>query len=179
MSNSLQNQLKKMGLVTDAQANKVKKEQGKKSRQKRNSKTAVVEESKRIAKEALAKNAERDRQLNLKKTAESEKKAIAAQIRQLIEINRISIEDGEEPYNFTDGDKVKKIYVTGIIKENIVKGRLSIVKFGDGYEVIPSPVAEKIICRDSESVIVSNSRQETSDIDDEYSEYKIPDDLMW
>lgn len=179
MSNSLQNQLKKMGLVTDAQAKKAKKEQRKKSREKRNSKTAVVDESKRIAKESKEKNTERDRQLNLKKTAEAEKRAIAAQIRQLIEINRISIDDGDDPYNFTDGNKVKKIYVTGIIKENIVKGRLSIVRFGDGYEVVPSPVAEKINCRDSESIIVSNSRQETVDIDDEYSEYKIPDDLMW
>ena len=179
MSNSLQSQFKKMGLVSDAQANKAKKEQRKKSREKRNSKTLVVDESKQIAKEAQAKNTERDRQLNLKKTAESEKRAVAAQIRQLIEINRISIEDGDDAYNFTDDSKVKKIYVTKIIKENIVKGRLSIVRFGNGYEVIPSPVAEKINCRDSDSIIVSNSHQETSDIDDEYSEYKIPDDLTW
>lgn len=179
MSNSLQNQFKKMGLVTDAQANKAKKEQRKKSKEKRNSKGVIVDESKLLAKEALAKNAERDRQLNLQKTAESEKRAIAAQIKQLIEMNRISIDDGEDPYNFNDGNKIKKIYVTNAIKENIVKGRLSIVKLGDGYEVIPSPVAEKIKCRDSESIIVSNSHQENLDIDDEYSEYKIPDDLMW
>jgi len=54
------------------------------------------------------------------------------------------------------------------------------VKLGDKYELVPTPVAEKIQQRDVSYVItqVLSAPIET-DEEDPYADYQIPDDLMW
>ena len=76
--------------------------------------------------------------------------------------------------------KIKKIYLTPALQEQLVKGRIAIVKLADKYELVPAPVAEKIHQRDEAIVIVKNSNEATEiDEDDHYADYQIPDDLMW
>lgn len=63
----------------------------------------------------------------------------------------------------------------------LVKGQIAVVRKGDGYELVPTVVAEKIRTRDESVVVVLNTRvekQETEE-DDPYKDYVIPDDLMW
>ena len=180
MSKSLQDQLLKAGLVGKKQANNIKKEQHKKKKSKQKSKEASVDETKVSAQQAIQEKAERDRQLNLERKAEADKKALVAQIKQLIEINKIAKGEGEVGYNFTDNNKIKKIYVTEQIQSDISRGRLAIVKLNDNYELVPKAIAEKIQARDESFVLlcVENAQQEV-DEDDPYADYQIPDDLMW
>ena len=108
-----------------------------------------------------------------------ERKAIQAQIRQLVEMNRLPRDDGEMGYNFQDGTAIRKIFVTEAVHDKLGRGLLAIVRFDDGYEVIPSVVAEKIKLRD-ESCVVSNAATQLEEGDDDpYADYKVPDDLMW
>lgn len=181
MGNSLFEQLKKSGLVDKNKAQKVKQSQYKNKKQKTPKGAATqVDEAKLLAQKAHAEKVERDRQLNQQQKAEAERKAIAAQIKQLIESNCVEERDGDIAYNFTDANVVKRIYVSQQIHTHLTTGRLAIAKLGERYELVPMPVAEKIKQRDEQCIIMSEHAAEPElDEDDPYAGYKIPDDLMW
>ncbi len=175
---SLQEQLLKAGLADEKKAKQINKE--KRKTKKANKGKVLVDEAKLAAQQALAEKAERDREINRQRQAEAEKKAIAAQIVQLVEMNLIDRGQGEIAYQFTDGKKIKKLYVTGKLQEQLVKGLIAIVKLRDGYELVPAAVADKIKQRDESVVLVHIDKSaETVDEDDPYADYQIPDDLMW
>jgi len=179
MGNSLFDQLKKTGLVDERRAKKVKKEKYRKTRQQRQAGTA--DQTTLLAQQAREQKAERARKLNQQRKEEAERKALAAQIRQLIETNRITGHDGEIAYRFTDANVVRQIHVTTELQRQLSCGRLAIVKLGERYEMVPSSVAEKIRERDAACVILCNRGPTDSkpQEDDPYADYRIPDDLMW
>jgi uncharacterized protein YaiL (DUF2058 family) len=180
MAGSLQDQLLKAGLADKKKAKAINKTKKKQAKVERRSKVENVDEAKQQVQQARAEKAQRDRDLNEKKNAEQERKAIAAQVKQLIEVNRISRDGGDLDYNFTDNKKIKKILVDKVMLEQLSRGRLAIVLLNDKYEVVPTVVAEKIKLREPEKVIVCNEAQKVEvDEDDPYADYQIPDDLMW
>ncbi|MBN4079402.1 DUF2058 domain-containing protein [Beggiatoa alba] len=181
MGNSLFEQLKKSGLVDDKKAKKAKHNQYKNNKQKsKKGTTAKVDEATLLAQKAQAEKVERDRQLNKTKKAEAEHKAISAQIKQLIETNRIENYHGDVIYNFTDANVIKRIHISEEIHQHLTSGRLAIAKLGERYELVPTPVADKIKQRDEQYIITCEPSTEAEVIkDDPYANYKIPDDLMW
>jgi hypothetical protein len=138
------------------------------------------DEVKKASREALQAKANKDRELNQALNDKAQKKAIRAQIKQLMESHEVK-DQGEAAYNFTDGKKIKKIYVTETMINQLSRGTLAIAKLGDSYKVIPAAIAEKIAQRDENYILVRNERSatETVDEDDPYADYPIPDDLMW
>ena len=100
---SLQDQLLKAGLIDDKKANKIKKNKHKQTKQKQKNKIETTDEAKLAAQQTQAGKAQRDRQLNQQRKAEAERKAIAAQVRQLVEMNRQPRDEGDITYSFTDG----------------------------------------------------------------------------
>jgi uncharacterized protein len=181
MGNSLIDQMKKAGLVDKKKAHKVKHDQYKNKKQKAKKGSAEqLDEAKLLAQKAQAEKVERDRQINLQKKEEAERKAIAAQIIQLIETNRVEDRDGEIVYNFTDNNIVKQLHVSELIYKHLMSGKLCIAKLGEGYELVPKAVAEKIKQRDEQCIINNDEATETVDDEDNpYADYKIPDDLIW
>ena len=181
MGNTLFDQLKKTGLVNKNKANKIQKNKYKNKKQQSKKGTVEAEtEAQLLAKKVLAENAERDRKINQKLKEQADKKAIAAQIRQLVETHSVQDQDGDITYNFTDASVVKHIYVSDQGYKLLMAGRLAIAKLGEGYELVPQSVAEKIKQRDPECIIaVEHSVDSELDVDDPYADYTIPDDLMW
>jgi uncharacterized protein YaiL (DUF2058 family) len=181
MGNSLFDQLKKSGLVDEKKAKKVKHSQYKAKKQKsKKDSPAQLDEAKMLAQKSREEKVERDRLLNQQKKEAAERKAVIAQIKQLIETNRVEDRDGEIAYNFTDANVVKRMYVSERVHKHLMSGRLAIAKLGEGYELIPIPVAEKIKLRDAKCIIrCDHSIEPALDEDDPYADYKIPDDLMW
>lgn len=181
MGNSLIDQLKKTGLVDKKKAQQVKHGQYK-NQKKKNRKGAAdhVDEAKLLSQKAQAEKVERDRQMNLQKKKEAEHKAVAAQIIQLIETNRVEDGDGDIAHNFTDANVVKRIFVSEQAHKYLMSGRLAIAKLGEAYALVPAPVAEKIRQRDAECIInVDGGVEVNLDEDDPYADYVIPDDLIW
>lgn len=181
---SLQDQLLKAGLVDKNRANKAKKEKQKQSKNQRKMGEKIVNEAREIAQQEKTHKLERDRELNRQKQSQSNKKALMAQIKQLIELNRVDRGDGEIDYSFVHEEKVKKISVGEALQKQLVSGRLAIVTFvkagEDCYELVPAVIAGKIAQRDENSVVQMNQVSESEiDEDDPYADYQIPDDLMW
>lgn len=169
---SLQEQMLKAGLVNQKKLKKTAKGSKKSRTQAKEAKAAV--EANRAA------QLERDQELNRKRDEEALQKALASQVKQLIEMNIVDRKDGDIGYNFTDGSLVKKIYVDKQLQDQLVNGRLAIVRVGEGYELIPAVVADKIAQRDDSVIVVNNDVAETEvDEDDPYADFQIPDDLMW
>lgn len=179
---SLQEQLLKSGLVTTAQAKTAKTDKRKQTQQQRkNNSVPLVDESKELVQKAQAEKAERDRELNQLIKRQEEQKQLNAQIRQLIELNKQPRDNDGLAFHFSDNNKIKTLYVSEKMREQIISGRLAIVKLDENYEVVSSEVAEKISLRDTASVIVLNDQsiKITDDSEDPYADYRVPDDLMW
>jgi uncharacterized protein YaiL (DUF2058 family) len=179
MGNSLQDQLLKAGLADEKQAKKARAAKVPKKRGKKSARGPALSESAQGARQAMAEKAEKDRALNEQRKADAERKAIAAQIRQLVEQNRLPRDEGEIGYNFVDEGKVRKLYVTADIHGKLGKGRVDIVRMGDTYELVPAEVAEKIRTRDASRVLARQVTEPEVADDDPYKDYQVPDDLMW
>lgn len=177
MALSLQEQLLKQGLVDDKKAKQVKQEKRRKDRQGKQKPPAPNETAER-ARAARAEQAEKDRQANRERQLEADRRAVAAQIRQLVESHRLTRNQGEIDYQFVDQKKIKKILVSGVQQDQLARGRIAIARFGESYELVPANIAEKIRQRDEQTIVVLNTAA-VEDEDDPYADYPIPDDLMW
>ena len=180
MGNSLFDQLKNSGLVDEKKAKQVKKDKHRQARQKKSKQARQVDEKKLQSQQAQAEKAARDRELNRQHHQAAEKKASVAQIKQLVEINRIEDSHGELGFNFVDGKQVQRIYITAKLQDQLVQGRLAIVKLEGSYNLVPARVAEKIKLREPSCVMLCNvPHSEASEAEDPYADYRVPDDLTW
>lgn len=174
---SLQEQLLKSGLTTDAKAKQIRSD---KRKQQRQNNAEGDNEARHLAQKAREEQAARDRELSQLKKEQAEQKEIAAQIKQLIEQNRKDQEDDGIAYKFSDNNMVKSVYVSEAMRDQISNGRLAIVRWERRYEIVPADVALKIKARDESYVLVLNDQQQAEEkIDDVYAAYQVPDDLIW
>jgi hypothetical protein len=182
---SLHEQLLKAGLIDKDKAADAEREQRKKAHQqtaKAKKKGAEIDETKLLAEQARQAQIERSKELNRKQREQAEHKAIQAQIKQLISLNKIDRSKGQFAYQFVDHNKVKSIYVTETLQDQLAYGVIALVKFGEGYELVPKQIAEKIMQRDVACILVLNTGSTDANTvaeDDPYADFKIPDDLMW
>lgn len=179
MNKSLQDQLLGAGLVDKKKAKAIAKSARKEAKQNRGKEDSSKDEA---LKKAQEEKKQRDRELNLQIKAEQEKKAIQAQINQLVERHRIRDRKGDLEYNFKDGKKIKKLMLKKKLHDEVSYGSLSIVKVGETYDLVPRIVAEKIREREASRVLVDNYQLKNDnqpDENDPYADYVIPDDLMW
>jgi len=186
---SLQEQLLKAGLVDKNKLKMAEKEKQKRSNQSRKaagkSATRKVDTKKAAADKRHAERVARDRAFDEKRKQGLEQKAIAAQVKQLIETNKVDRSKGEIPYSFVYRKKIKKMFIGETEKNLLTGGRLAIVTTvvnneGRRFELVPMEVARKIAERDAETVIELNDEDTTTSTDDDpYADYKIPDDLTW
>lgn len=174
MAVSLKDQLLKAGLADAKRAR-----QADHARRQAAKGRSEGESAAELAQRARAEQAEKDREANRQLQLAQEQKAVVAQIRQLIERHRI-VRSGDIGWQFTDGRKVKKLLVSADQQYQLTHGHVAIVRNGDGYELVPTVVAEKIRQRDAEVIVLLNSRRQDEPAeDDPYADYPIPDDLMW
>lgn len=179
MGNSLRDQLLKAGLVDKQKVKQAKHEKHKEAKQQRSGGVAA-DPGKQRAEQALNEKTARDRELNRQRKAESERKALEAQIRQLIEANRLPKNDGDIAYNFTDGTKIRRLYITAATRQQLGSGQLAIVKLNGQYDIVPAAVAEKIRQRDAACVVAGHAPQaQRPEEADPYANYPVPDDLLW
>jgi len=177
VADSLQDQLRKAGLVNDKKLKKAQRQQHAAAMERKTQ--GVADESLQQAQRARAEKAARDRKLNEQRDHQAMARAIAAQVVQLITQSKQRRDGGDVAFNFVDGRQVKKILVTKLQQDHLSRGRLAIVRVADGYELVPRAIAEKIRSRLPETVVVCNDAEAQPSADDPYADYQIPDDLDW
>jgi len=178
MSLSLREQLLQAGLVGSKQVKKA--EQEKRQQVKKN--PQAQSEQQQAAQKAQAEKAARDKELNRKREQERERQAKLAQIRQIVEQNRLPRIESDDYFNFVHRNKIHRIAVDAALRERITKGEVLLVRYGKFYAPVIPDIAEKVRERDADSVVDLNAQVIATpqpDEDDPYKDFAVPDDLIW
>ena len=174
--NALQAQLLKAGLVDSKKANKISKQA---QHAKRTGDASNIDAKKALA-DAQAKKIEKDQKLNQEKQQILEEKMLKANIIQMIKQHQLTETNGDISYQFVDGSKVKKLFISQKLYDQIVAGHVVIARLDDSYALLPRPLADRINSKLEGFMVVSNDTAEDELAeDDPYAAYVIPDDLMW
>ncbi|WP_173910795.1 DUF2058 domain-containing protein [Acinetobacter sp. Marseille-Q1618] len=177
VKNALAAQLLKAGLVDNKKAKKLSKQAQHEQRTGQNNDAELKAKIEQDKQEKLAK----DQALNQEKQRVLDEKALVAAISQMIAQHKIKNTDGEISYQFIDASKIKKVYINQQIYNALVSGSLVIAKENNSYAFLPKALAERINEKMTGFIIVNNTEnnQATTDEEDPYAAYVIPDDLMW
>ncbi len=151
MGNPFQDQLLKAGLVNKKQVNKLKHEQ--RINRQQNTMESPSDESIKAKQEQLA-NEERNRELNRQHNEAMRQREKLAQVKQIIETNRLVRDDRGEPYYFTVGNRIKKLFVSDEMIIQLSQGQLAIVRLDNTYEIVTAKAAHQIASRDKDAVVV-------------------------
>ena len=111
-----------------------------------------------------------------------EEKALKASIIQMIKQHKVENTEGDIAYQFIDENKIKKVYINQQIYNALVSGSLVVAKDQEQYAYLPKALAEKIDQKMQGFILVNNKDEkndQTTDEEDPYAAYVIPDDLMW
>lgn len=174
---SLRDQLLKAGLVTEKQAKQAAQQQ---ARPQSRHKPPTPSPQQQAVQQAQALKAARDQELNLKKQQKAERKALAAQVNQLVEQYRLPRIESDDAFSFVDRSAVKRIAVDAQSRARLLRGELMIVRYRGHHALVPSTDAERIRERDANALISLAATPPTSpDPDDPYREFVVPDDLTW
>ncbi|MBL8257788.1 MAG: DUF2058 domain-containing protein [Pseudoxanthomonas mexicana] len=178
--NPLQEQLLKAGLVKKSKLAEVAREQNK----ARHGKGPVApSESQRDAERARSEKAERDRALDAERKAQARTAELRAQARQIVADRKVP-RAGEIEYRFTVDGAIRTVLVNDDLKKKLVAGALVIARVDDRYELLPRVAADKVRERDASMIVLDHGQgteaaASTSEDDDYYAQFKVPDDLMW
>lgn len=180
MSLSLREQLLAAGLGTKKQAKQAEHEE----RQQRHKQNAAAQaaERQRAAQQAQAAKAARDAELNRQRQIAAEKKERAAQIKQLIEQNRLPKLQTDDYFNFIHRQKVHRIAVDEALRNRIMNGEVILVRCEGKYDMVLAEIAAKIRERDERAIVVlppEGAEPASADENDPYKDFVVPDDLKW
>ena len=180
MSDSLRDQLLKAGLVTD---NKVKKADRADEQRRRQLKSGGKIHSTDVppgaAQLAQAQKVARDLELNRRQQEKAQRRALRAQIEQLVEQARLPRLESDDYYSFVDGGKVSRVAVDAQRRKEICEGKLAIVRYRGHHEVVPAEAAQRIRERDEGALIFRDEEKKAAPEDDPYKDFVVPDDLTW
>jgi uncharacterized protein len=180
MSMSLRDQLLAAGLGTKKQAKEATQAKRPPSRHQ----PAPVSAEKLAANKAQAAKNARDQELNRRQQEKAAAKARRAEVKQIIEQHRLPPVESGEYFNFADGNRLARLAVTAAMREQLIKGAIVVVRYEGHYAVVPEAAAARIKERDEFAVVTQSSESapkpgSTTDKDDPYKDFVVPDDLTW
>lgn len=181
---SLQDQLLKAGLTTKQKARQANTDKRKKNKQKRSGaqvETSLQEQVKQEVSQAQQEKLARDIALNNERKLALEQKEKQLRIEQILQHHQLTNVNGEAEYNYTFNKKIKKLCVDETTHKALVNGRLALCGLKDVTYIVTAETADKVATLDANVVLVQNDKveSETSNDDDPYADFQIPDDLMW
>jgi len=178
VTNSLQDQLLKTGLVDKARVNKANKAKHKQAKQRKAGK-GEADEKAILAEQSRQQKIARDRDLSRVIVDKQKRKAAIAEIKQMLETHAVEDAESEVAFNFQHKRKIKQVHVSRQVHAKLVAGRLGIVQFDGSYRLLPAEFLEKVRQRDANIFTFQALPDEAGAARDEYAGYDVPDDLTW
>lgn len=185
MGQSLQDQLLNAGIAKPKQAKKARQDKTRRNKAARKSGKPQATAEQALSKEVDAAQAAKraaDRKRAQKANAEREQREQKRQVTQIIDENRIDIgtpPEGEPPYSYTVKGRIRRLPVSRDQRQRLANGKLAIVRYDGKTSLISTATAERLEALIPKSVFRNSAPENTSDPDDPYADYEIPDDLMW
>ena len=175
MSSSLRDQLIAAGLVSERQAKQASQQQARQFK----TKTPPNAGNRQSAQVAQAAKAARDLELSRRQQEKAERKALRAQIHQMVEQAMLPRIESEDFYSFVDDNKIRRMAVDKPLRDRLMRGELAIVRFKGHYAVVPAEAAARIRERDETAVVRLDKAEASVDPNDPYKDFVVPDDLTW
>lgn len=110
-----------------------------------------------------------------------ERKQLKAQIKTLIDDNKLQDWKGEVAYRYLVEKRIRELYVNEPAHKKLADREAAITRLNGDTYLVPSETAAEIL-KINPKWSVFNTEQDatpTADSDGEYSEFKVPDDLQW
>ena len=139
------------------------------------------EERDLLGKQVREKRKIREREEQAQRAEKLQRRAAEEAARELVETHRLTRPDNGVSYRFNLQGTIRRIFVTQEMADQLSNGELGIIAQGESYEVVAEPIARKIESLSERLSVVVNEQAGSSndDPDDPYSDYKVPDDLVW
>jgi len=124
MSNSLQDQLLKAGLISREQLHD-SRQRSKRKRKSGMAKTAP-EAKASAADKRRQEQLKRDRKLNAERERQRRDQELRLRIRELVLANSLNVADADQLYNVVRGGRIRRVYVTGEQRRKLSDGQLAV-----------------------------------------------------
>jgi len=111
--------------------------------------------------------------------AVAERKRIKADIKAIIEAEKIEKTAGEFAHSYQVGKRIKQMFVSEAIQKQLVAGDLVITRLNGSTYLVPAQTGERVLALNPDWVIIGPAADNATDIDAEYADYQVPDDLKW
>jgi len=173
MSDSLREQMLKAGF---------KETPGKKKKKTPSKSTKKQHHSARTKQSGLSQSTEPsslERANIAQREAIAERKRIKAEIKSIIEAERIEKTAGDSAHSYLVGKRIKQLFVSEPIQKQLVSGELVITRLNGATYLVPSETGERVRALNPDWVVIVPGDNKPTDVDDEYAEYQVPDDLKW
>ncbi|MDR3090296.1 MAG: DUF2058 domain-containing protein [Desulfobulbaceae bacterium] len=180
MGETLQEQLKRLGLIKkeEAEAKKREKHQQLKANKAKKNAPPPIDENALLALAAQKKKAERAQELNRQREEKLRRRQEAARAEQLIAAHALPKPQGGVAFRFVDAKKIFRVFVEKEVVAQLSVGKAAIVRQGEGYLVIPAAIARQL--REINPALLAFFNENSAEKqDDPYAEYAVPDDLDW
>ena len=189
MRNSLQEQLLKVGLVSEKQQGKSPTHH-KKSKASRDSKRRELHSGLPVKPHTSAQQKSHSPHSALSPCVTPQPttpspardklpvEELNRQIRILLKEHRQNDDTGEAPFYFPREGRIKKLFVTEEQRTKLIAGELAVAGYQRRHHVIPVSVAEKILAL-REEIFIFRADLNSPENENIAPEHAIPDDLIW
>ena len=110
--------------------------------------------------------------------AAEERKATKAKIKTLIESTESKEFAGDVVYRFTLQNRIRELHVKEDIRKQLVDGSLTITRLNGSTRLVPNTVAEQIREINPQWAVVT-TQSDSSDDNEGYEDFAVPDDIVW
>ena len=179
MADSLQDQLRALGLAKEKKPVRKKKAPRKKNRGQGSPATPTPRDREPSLDKAWAMRANEEKrsaeQRRARKIEEDRKRReLNKAIREIVKPNRLNREDAEVARNFMFRERIRKVYVTPDQNSALGSGEMSLVYLSGGYHVLAAEHAEAVRRIAADHVVDLSVGDDPAE-----EEHPVPDDLTW
>lgn len=172
MSDSLRDQLIAAGYKAPKEE---KKNQGHKKNKKKSRPGKTSPEKKQQTRQKTSSKAASD------EAEIAKRKKLKAEIKILIDENKLSDWKGEIAYRYLVDSRIRELYVKDEIQAGLAARELAITRLNGDTYLVPKETALSIQKINPQWSVFNLEEQSSTSVEEpeEYSEYKVPDDLKW
>ncbi len=177
MSDSLRDQLIAAGYKAPKQEKKKQSQHKKKSKKRPAGKPASS-----AGKSRPPQKEKKNKQPGVPdEAAIAERKKLKAEIKALIDEHKVAEWKGEIAYRYLVDSRIRELYVTSEIQERLASRELAITRLNGDTYLVPRETALSIKKINPQWSVFNLEEQPSASSEEaeEYSAYKVPDDLKW
>ncbi len=182
MADSLREQLIAAGLAPPPEKKKKRPARGPDKRKRSQQSRGVKNQGKQSGKPQTVDKTDSEKAA----AAEiEERKKLKAKIKLIIEANRIEKWQGDVPYRYQVGTKLRELYVTDELQKKLAARELAITRLNGSTYIVPAATAAEIIELNPRWTVFNseagdnNPSADSQDDDNDYSQFEVPDDITW